>query len=849
MEKITIKYIPNLESAINIFSKDALTYYFDDFLNDKYKSSDIVEDYVDNYLSDKKYELPRKILLNDDVTYKTVDDVIFYKSMYKNPHSVKELLLNKLFDNPFDFEADTSTAIDVEYFNHNLKIYCSVPEDLIQDIKYQYKTSLQESLYSKLHILPITLQNTSSQSLQLNDNNFDYVHDVMTRYNKAINNMTDFEYDQIPKYTDKKQTSIKYKTQSTIDLEFWKDDLKNYITNTLQEYTKDDLLTIMKHLTEKNISLSIVPNMFVNKLELYNNIVNNNIELTDVYNNANNELKKKEIEQLLSILKTVKNNTKPVKEIVNYIDAKDTVFKNSYKFTKELIEIIDNEDENNLTENYFDYNVNILVEDITLTTDNDKYKTERNFIKGLGIKLDLQQMIEYLNKFGENERLSAMIFYTYYTLQLDIYTNGIKDDLLLNKECANLWYEYTEPMKIENKELVLPKSKSIYYYIICCFKNVIDKITEKDLVKRLKKLILKDQSCQTQLKNLQELWKTMQINIGDTDIKFYKSLVENLRKSEDNVKHIHFVKALRYIAPKKLKQVNKYISGCCLQLLDDKYKAFCDITNLDDKWLKYINDYLQKNVISYDNKWTATTYLPEEDIIEYEHFNNFNNDDDIDDSIVIDQNLDIINDDDNIDKYLKNQTQLNDYVKKCVDNFMTYVNAKIDHFSLQTFILEKCKLVQNVKHLLLAGCLTNSKFYYDCIEHLENICCLNYNLKIKKSKLCIYISARYLSELEGDKNDTIYENLKALNLKTVLSREEYNKSVNNYREELKVKAIDILESLTQEDKEIAMALKEFGIIETYDKYLENKIDKNTQATKIIPIVYKGDDGNDGNDED
>ena len=34
--------------------------------------------------------------------------------------------------------------------------------------------------------------------------------------------MTDFEYDQIPKYTDKKQTSIKYKTQSTIDLEFWK---------------------------------------------------------------------------------------------------------------------------------------------------------------------------------------------------------------------------------------------------------------------------------------------------------------------------------------------------------------------------------------------------------------------------------------------------------------------------------------------------------------------------------------------------------------------------------------------------------------------------------------------------
>ena len=851
MEKIIIKYIPNLESAINIFSKDALIYYFNDFLNDEYKSSDLVKDYVDNYLSNQKLELDRKLVLNESVAYKTVNDVNFYKLMYKNSHKVKDDLLNTLFNNPFDFESSSSTPsqIDVEYFNHNLKIYCSVPKELIKDIQYQYKTSINESLYSKLHMIPTTLKN-NSELVELNDNTFDYINDIMARYKKDIAQMTDDEYDKIPKYTDKKHKSIEYTTNLSNDIEFWKDDLKSYITNNLEEYTENEIISIMTKLTEKNFNLRVVANMFVNKSELYNNIVNDSIEIEAVYQNANDELKKKEIEQLLNIFGHLKQNKKQVQEINNYIDAKDTVFKNSYKFTKELIEIIDNEDENNLEENYFEYNENILLEDNTITSDNDKYKSEKIFIKELGLSLEkLQPMIDYVNSFSETEKLPAMLFHFYYTIQYDIYTNVTGHDLMLKKECEKLWYENTEPIQFVDNKLILPKTKSVYQYVLCCFKNVIGTITESEFVKKLNTLVKQNQSCQEKLEELNRLWSDIKTNVKELDNNFFKELVSKLKDAGDNVKHINFVKALRYITPKKLKQVNKYISGCCPQLLNQDYKAFGDITNSKDNWFKQINEYLIENIITYDNEWKATSYLPEK-IIEYEHFENFSNK--MDDIDTIENNnlsnldnlegLEGLEGLEDINEYLVNQKSLEAYVKKCTETFMSYV-TKTDIFPLNNFILKKCKLIQNVKHLLLAGCLTDSKFYYDFIEHLENICCLNYDLKIKKSKLCIYISARYLSELKSDKNNKIYENLKSLNSKTVLTREEYNKSINNYREELKVKAIDVLESLTPEDKEVAMKLKEFGIIKTYDSYLEGKED-NTTEKKTQTVIYNGSDNND-----
>ena len=37
LPEILIKYIPRLENAINIFSKEELKYYFNDFFDNEYK--------------------------------------------------------------------------------------------------------------------------------------------------------------------------------------------------------------------------------------------------------------------------------------------------------------------------------------------------------------------------------------------------------------------------------------------------------------------------------------------------------------------------------------------------------------------------------------------------------------------------------------------------------------------------------------------------------------------------------------------------------------------------------------------------------------------------------------------
>jgi hypothetical protein len=145
-----------------------------------------------------------------------------------------------------------------------------------------------------------------------------------------------------------------------------------------------------------------------------------------------------------------------------------------------------------------------------------------------------------------------------------------------------------------------------------------------------------------------------------------------------------------------------------------------------------------------------------------------------------------------------------------------------------------------LKILLLAGCLDDSSYFYDQIAILENSCCNDINFTTKRKKMYIYLSATYLTHFNSDKNTDIFERIKKLSSKTILTREEYNKSITDYREKLKVEAINILESLSSDDKEVAMMLKQSGIIKSYDDYHYNNDDYNNDPV----VIYKGDDNND-----
>ena len=841
LPKITIKYIPNLENAINIFSKDALYYYFNEFFDNEAKSKDIIDDYVDDYLVNKPKGLEDIYTLIDDVEY---EERLFenYTKMYKNNFQNKEDLLKSLFNNPFTFESSyIDNFINVIHTDRQFKIGTTIPDDLkTLEILQLYKTTLNESLYSKLHQIPQEIN--SNIPLTFKDNDFDYVNDMMRRYGKNIENMTDEEYDKIPNLADKKEKTIKPVILNAENIVFWDDDINKYIIDNLENYTEDNISSILNDLSETNLNSPQATDIFNNLTDLYKNIADNSIDIEDVYKNANDYLKKIEIERLIKIFTELKNNKDTeIIEVKNICNTIDKVFNNEYKFPKEFIEIIDNEDEDNINDNYIEFG-NILRPNIETTKiDQDNKNIFLNtLINELGkdLKINLDLMIEYMHLFDDTEKTESALFYLYITIQSNFYNNNY-DDITLCEQCIDIFYEFTGPIAITDGKVVFPKSKSIYAYIICCFKNITDNeyfTTEKDIEKKISKLIIKNPRCRDQLDELQQLYDNIEDTLEKTDTKFYRNLVNQLRasnESNNDVKYINFVNALKYIVPKKLKKVNPFIAGCCAQLLNQDYEAYKDITSNNDKWLEEIKYSLINNTINYENTWNAENYLPEQ--IDQQSIENFDyeEEDNIDD-----YNIEI--DDPEINEYLKDQSKLNKYVEDCVNSFMANVSTKTEIFSLKNYILEKCKIVQNLKHLLLTGCLKDSTYYYEQIATLENSCCNDSNFKKRRSNMYVYLGAKYLRNFNSLENNEIYDKIKALGTKVILSREQYNKSISNYREKLKVEAIDILESLDAEYKEVAIMLKKSGIINTYDDYDTNNIDTNKD-----PIVnYQGDDNND-----
>ena len=847
LPEILIKYIPRLENAINIFSKEALKYYFNDFFDNEYKSKAIVDDYVDDFLTNKS-KIEKVYRLLDNIEYEERNEIQYIK-MYKNRYKNKEELLIKLFNNPFNFKDDVNYIddfINVINKEHYLKIGCDIPKQLIQEELYLYKTNIRESLYSKLHSISPEIKELE---LEFKDNDFDYVNDMMKRYGKDIENMKDDEYDKIEKCIESKNKNNKIELDELKDIIFWDDNINNYITKSLENYDNEEIIEILNRLSDINLNINdINVNIFSSIKDLYKNIGDDNIDIETVYDNANNYLKKKEIERLLMILTKLKNNeNNEINELIPICNNRDKVFINEYKFEKDLIEIIDNEDEDDHNEKYTDYG-NIIKNIGTQKVEDETNLFEKSMIREISndLNIDIDEMLEYMNNFSDNKRIESMLFYLYFTIQTNFYNNQY-EDLQLNNECINYFYEYEEPIKIEDllgdPKVIFPKNKSIYSYIKCCFMNISTNTehyhSDKDIEKKLKKLILTNESCKNRLFELKELYeKDIYDKIKDVDSKFYKKLVIQLKNADNDIKYINYVRALKYIVPKSLGRVNNFISGCCPQLLNQDFEAYNDIIKKQDQYLKYIQTYYNETLITYEKNekpWEVTTYLPEE--IENNDLILYKNEDDEDDNI---DNYNIEIDDDEINKYLENQSLLNIYVKKCVKDFMMNVINTKDHFSLERFIIDKCNIVHNLKILLLAGCLEDSTYFYDQIAILENSCCNDINFTTKRKKMYIYLSAKYLTYFNSDKNTDIFERIKNLSSKTILTREEYNKSITDYREKLKVEAINILENLSSDDKEVAMMLKQSGIIKTYDDYNYN----NDEYDNDPVVIYKGDDNND-----
>ena len=514
----------------------------------------MVDDYF-TFLENKNTGLEKLYILQNEISYKQVTPE-FYKEMYKNSYLNFIDILNSTFNNPLDlFDNNnliTNNLFNVQLNGRKLKIMKEdgISEDNIYKIDEIMKTNINESLYSKIN--KIKEYNDTDILLKFEDNDFDYINDIMIRYGKNIFHMTDNEYKLIPKLNDKKLTIKKSNKILETKYEKWQDDISKYYYNSsLDELQEDEIRNLLNEYTIKKTNLNDKL-LFNNVKELETNISNGLLEVDDVYNNIKDYLKFKEIDLILKILLELNKNQSDVVDFTvknndyNYVD---NVFSDMYKFPIELIEIIDNEEFDNKENIFFDNDNVLIIPSNNLQNNN----FEKDLIQEIGIPeeyIDRKVIDILLDNTTDLEKMSVVIFYLYYEIQKRAYS----DDLVinLNESCSESWNPYYEPLEFTNDNKLIFKDKpSVYSYIICCFKNITDnRISESDILKNISKLYKNQKLFKNFIVELKTTYNDKKESfIIDKDTNFYKSLLDNINK---NPIHQNYVQALKYIVLKNL---------------------------------------------------------------------------------------------------------------------------------------------------------------------------------------------------------------------------------------------------------------------------------------------------------
>lgn len=885
IKEIVITYIPKLKNAINLFDKDSLINFFNEFLDNQYKSKDIVEDYL---LFIKKYKTGLDIIytLSDSITYNLISDPLYFKNMYNNPYPICNDLLNRTFDNPLDLiyiDTNTKSEIFNISINNNEKIIIEKLEILKKYIEFSndiYKTNLHESLYSKINKIIEFRDEKIELIFEYND--FDYINDIMCRFGKDILHMTSSEYNKIPKYDVIKKNKKNITKQNSKPYIIWEDNISKFYDDTLIDYTEDDIESILTKYTNKNATLGEINLIYNDTKKIIEDIANNIITVEDLEKNIKDYINSKEyitiIKQFLKIKNEKKNiqvNFENINNKMKYLKNSEKVFNDPYVFPIELIEVFDNEAVNDLNHILIGENYNFIQNDDIVDNIVIINSLENKLINelGLNININLKSKVDLLydKDVDEYERIPAVIFYLYYEIQKLIYKDDFELDAIdLNIKCQNVWFEYSPPLVLDNNKFKYA-NKSVFKYILCCFENISnDKLSLNTLLSNIEKLYKLNSSFEGMLIELNNLYSILPPNLTqENDHQMYKKLIyrlkNDLEKNNINI-HYNYVEALKYIVPKKLKRVDNFIMGCCSQLLNSKYQAFHDIkVNKNNGYITPINSYMEKFKTVNNYKWNVINYIPVNIMDDIEkpsyllkEYTDTIINTDIDNKTFIDTYLNEVNLNLGLDvniELLKNKNALDKYINEKINNYLSYVPQDYLKFSLKKFILEDCANVKNLKILINSGIFNiNNKTHYDIIikynmiiKKIENIYYSNFDFYNKQANLYIFLAGSYLNILRFQNTDNarnLIQNLK-FNINNIIpTRIEYNKQINNYRENLKNKTISSMELLSKTDKELARELKDAGIIKSYEDFVDNMKNFDNDEKDIVIYDYKGEDIND-----
>ena len=886
LPEIDILYIPT-DTHVNIFHDDVLKNYYNDFMDDEYKA-DMLLQLHKQVLNPKPHSV---VYFPKDCKYKSFeDDCLIKKLKVMATYNYEQYDINKKnYMNPLEFEIKDYEYVDhgyVEFSDRNFYIDSTFP---ISGKQYRYMTSRDETLWSRMSYTPEHMYENILEDINIRDRDIYTIDNELKRYGKSFYDMTEDELDIVRKFKDDRKVhktkypdKLLYKSMKLLHTD---DMIIGSVDTEMNPMDFDKYGTIKNNLANTQL-------MYFDKNGKYHfnnmikDIANNTIDVTEFKNNMDSYLKllrtEHVLETLLEMKKTVETFDKDIldNELELVVGDKD-MLKNQYVGDGDFAEVLEGEQDDNIYniymvndvyEDHKDYNddttpVNNVVIDTSIYTDPFNYdsdmhailKNKIDIIVALqittGIPVDILSILDECVKSHDKDIVACFILVMYLRLQESVYNYSFNDlDVYYNKHCVDVMEKEEAPIYVSDTNdtnYIEISEKNILKYIICCLQFINDK--ELDVLDRVVQIVRKHDSFKEQLKQLHAMYdsfKSNLVNTNDMYLKMIKNLKDDMKKNNDTV-HEKFVKSLLYI-PSILNRVNTYKMGCCKQLLSINFTSFSDISNVDGKnVLRYVKRYMEEFNKSKTGRWNTISYPA---YIEYEHMidivdTNYNVDEQCDKIDLYKELEPLVDFGFPLDSFKKNKNtpEMLKFIKDTANNLLFYAGVKDTSFN--DFIINGCLETLNVRRILFIMSSHVEPIYATVVNKILQECCGDKDYKEQSKYALRYIACMMLNSIDDvDIAHNIYQEITSYD-KEIMTRESYNKAINNIRENYKLHVINILESKTKEEKELLITLKKYGV---YDYTTEDAPNNGTDGTDGTDDDLKNDyhyGGDDDNDKD
>ena len=542
-----------------------------------------------------------------------------------------------------------------------------------------------------------------------------------------------------------------------------------------------------------------------------NNI--NNSEVKAVLTSYNNDINfqqmvEKTIVKILQVSKEIGLNI-DIKQLVNNLYL-DRIFSGKQTIQAKIENILSNEEE----ETRIYYTKLKLSEIRTEYLENNK-----SFLKNI---------IDAFDEFDNNCKLMFEYMVLYWSFQ--IIKRNLNTDETYNcvTSCYKYWNTDGTPLRLKSKDKY--STSGPLTYILCEMEKILeqDDIYTKDTI--TPSTILKHIKRNQQLNNLQSQLEELRDAKGKSKLDD-TTYSERLNKLKNKSTTDNYVNALLYMPnDKNQKQIHKYVLGCCKQQITNKFRAFIDIENIDElSIIKQTRDQnltkeKSKNIEEVHTGMIYSTPLKpynDKDII----FNNTS-------QIIINNSLVEIKDTEIFNHILSKESNFNPYFTKEFVESLTGANVQeqCEKEATENFTQFLRKITKkrdlsllinfNIPYRYINIIETILQKYSIDIQIFNQFRILIHNItqSITNLRASLYVSyinkyicgqiLKIVSNINNENNPSIfteiYENIiMESRLHILPTTKEYNNTISSLREERKLRTLAVLDTMTQEDRQIA----------------------------------------------